>query len=200
MLSILPSLRRTLVNCLFFFLGIEVDHTKQGLLLIQRKYIKSLLTGSSMLHAKPMPSPMTASLKLSKFDVLDFDDITLYHSLGGGLQYMSFTQPDISFSGKNVSQFLHAPKTTHWSAIKQIIRYLKATINHGLFFQPQSTFTLQVYSDADWVDAPMIVDQQEAIVFISRSIFSLGVQRNKILWLDPPLKLNTKQLLPLLLN
>lgn len=111
-----------------------------------------------MLHAKPMTSPMATSLKLFKFDVPDFDDITLYRSLVGGLQYLSFTLLDISFSVNKVSQFLHAPQATHWSAIKRILRYLKATIKHGLLFQLQSTNTLQVYSNADWGDALMIVD------------------------------------------
>ncbi|XP_042965972.1 uncharacterized mitochondrial protein AtMg00810-like [Carya illinoinensis] len=139
---------------LSFFLGIEVDYTPSGLVLSQRKYINSLLARTQMLTTNPMSSPMAASLKLSKHDTPDFDDATIYRSIVGGLQYLSMTRPDMSFSVNKVCQFMHSPKVPHWSAIKCILRYLKATINHGLFFSSNSSLTLQVYSDADWEGCP----------------------------------------------
>ncbi|KAF5449399.1 hypothetical protein F2P56_029849 [Juglans regia] len=108
------------------------------LLLTQRKYINSLLLRSQMQHAKPISSPMAASLKLSKFDSPDFDDPTLYHSIVGGLQYLSLTRPDISFAVNKICQFMHSPKASHWNAVKRVC--------------PSSTFTLQAYSDSDWGD------------------------------------------------
>lgn len=48
---------------LSYFLGLGVDHTAQGVLLSQRKYIHNLLLRSKMLHVKPITSPMAASLK-----------------------------------------------------------------------------------------------------------------------------------------
>lgn len=102
-----------------------------------------------MLNAKPMSSPMVASLKLSKLDTPDFEDDTLYCSIVRGLQYLSVTRPDISYSVNNVCQFMHSPKAPHWSAVKRILRFLKATINDGLFFASKSSLTIQAYSDAD---------------------------------------------------
>ncbi|XP_042958218.1 uncharacterized mitochondrial protein AtMg00810-like [Carya illinoinensis] len=142
------------LGSLSFFLGIEVDYTAGGLVLSQRKYIKHLLSRSNMLHAKPMTSPMAVSLKLSKFDTPDFEDVTLYCSIVGGLQYFSITRPNISYSINKVCQFMHSPKASHWSAVKRILRYLKATINNGLFFASNSSLTLQAYSDADWEGCP----------------------------------------------
>ncbi|XP_057969587.1 uncharacterized mitochondrial protein AtMg00810-like [Malania oleifera] len=139
---------------LSFFLGLEIDHTTARLFISQRKYINNLLTRSNMLQCKPMSSPMAASLKLSKFDSPDFDDPVLYKSLVGGLQYLNFTQPDISFAVNKLCQFMHSPKLTHWSALKSVLRYLKGTINHGLFFTSHSGLVLQAYSDADWGGCP----------------------------------------------
>lgn len=107
-----------------------------------------------MRHAKPISSSMVASLKLLKYDSPDFDDPTMYHSIFGGLQYLSLTRPDISFAVNKVCQLIHAPKTSHWVAVKRVLRYLKATINHGLLFKKQSHLTLQAYSDADWGGYP----------------------------------------------
>lgn len=124
---------------LSFFLGLEVDYLPTGLLLSQRKYIKDLLICSQMLHAKPISSPMAASLKLSIFYSPDHDDVHQYCSIMGGLQYLSLTRPDISFTINKVCQFLHKPKQPHWSAVKRILRYLKHTINFGLFFSSKSS-------------------------------------------------------------
>ncbi|KAF5477519.1 hypothetical protein F2P56_004152 [Juglans regia] len=139
---------------LSFFLGVEVDHTAHGLILFQGQYIKQLLTGSKMLHTKPSNSPMAANLKLSKFDSPDFEDATLYRSIVGGLQYLSLNRPDLSFAVNKVCQFMHTPKASHWTVVKCSLRYLKATINYVLLFKPQTDFSLQAYSDADWGGCP----------------------------------------------
>lgn len=142
------------LGSLSYFLRLEITQLSNGLLLSQRNYIKDLLTRSKMLHAKPITSPMRASLQLSKFDSPSFDDVTLFRSIVGGLQYFSLTRPDISYVVNKVCQFMNTPKLSHWVAVKRILCYLKATINHGLFFSSQSSFKLQAYSDVDWAGCP----------------------------------------------
>ncbi|XP_057965274.1 uncharacterized mitochondrial protein AtMg00810-like [Malania oleifera] len=104
---------RDLGNLSFFF-GLEIDHTTAGLFISQRKYINNLLTHSNMLQCKPMSSPMAASLKLSKFDSPDFDDPALYRSLIGGLQYLNFTRPNISFAVNKLCPILQAYYDADW--------------------------------------------------------------------------------------
>lgn len=58
--------------------------------------------------------------------------------------------PDNSFVVSRVCQFMHAPTTTHWSAVKHILRYLRGTPTHGLTFQASADFTLSCFTDADW--------------------------------------------------
>ncbi|XP_040996025.1 uncharacterized mitochondrial protein AtMg00810-like [Juglans microcarpa x Juglans regia] len=136
------------------FLGLELDYHPSGLLLSQRKYISNILRKANMLEANPISSPMSASIKLSKFDSPSFDNPTLFRNVVGSLQYMSLTKPDISFSVNKVCQFMHDPKVTHWSTVKRILWYLKFSINHGLFFAKQYGAVLHAYSDADWADYP----------------------------------------------
>ena len=76
-----------------------------------------------------------------------------YRSVVGVLQYLTLTCPDISFSVNQVCQLMHQPTTTHWIAMKRILRYLKNTPAHGLFYQPGS-LRLEAYSDADYVENP----------------------------------------------
>jgi len=45
---------------------------------------------------------------------------------------------------------MHDPRTQHMTALKQIIRYIKGTIHHGLHLSPSQVDTLITYTDADW--------------------------------------------------
>ena len=63
-----------------FFLGVEVLHTTNGLLLSQKRYILDLLGKTKMLEAKPLSSPMASSTNLSAFKGNPLLDATLYRS------------------------------------------------------------------------------------------------------------------------
>ena len=47
-------------------------------------------------------------------------------------------------------QYLHAPTTTHWIAVKRILRYLKHTVKIGLRISRSSSLLVSAFSDADW--------------------------------------------------
>ena len=81
-------------------------------------------------------------------------DPTIYKSMVGALQYLTFTRPDLSFAVWKACQFISSPTSNHLIVAKCILRYLQGTIHHGLAFTP-SPLTLSAYSDADWVGDPM---------------------------------------------
>lgn len=141
-----------------FFLGIEVQHLKNGsILLSQSKYIRDLLERASMSSAKGLPTPMVSNLKLSKMGGNHVADPTFYRSIVGALQYATITRPEISYSVNKACQFLSQPLEEHWKAVKRILRYLKGTENHGLLLQPASTqqpLHLTGFCDADWASDP----------------------------------------------
>ena len=89
-------------------------------------------------------------LGLNQGECLSSDDATKYRSIVGALQYLSLTRPDISFSVNKVCQYMSAPTTAHWSAVKQILRYLRQTIHLGLRFTKSGPMFLSAFSDADW--------------------------------------------------
>ena len=63
---------------------------------------------------------------------------------------MTLTRPDISYSVNKVCQFLHAPTTVHWAAVKRILRYLKQCTSLGLKLHKTSSTLVSAFSDADW--------------------------------------------------
>ncbi|RVW34123.1 Retrovirus-related Pol polyprotein from transposon RE2 [Vitis vinifera] len=58
----------------------------------------------------------------------------------------------------NVSQYLSAPRSTHYAAVLRILRYLKGTLFHGLFYSAQSPLVLRAFSDADWAGDLLIAE------------------------------------------
>jgi hypothetical protein len=87
-----------------------------------------------MLGAKPATSPCSAGSKLSKLDGDPLLDFTEYRQVVGALLYCTLTSPELAYSGNQLCQHMHSPSTTHWSAAKCVLRYLKHTINHGLLY------------------------------------------------------------------
>lgn len=159
---------------LSYFLGIEVHKSNQGIRLTQAKYLQDLLLRSNMDSAKPAPTPMPANSTLSQADSPPFDNPHQYRSIVGALQYATITRPDLSFAVNKVSQFMHAPTTNHWSAVKRILRYIRGTITHGTTIISDSSHTLHAYSDADWAGS---LDDRR-----STSGYCIYLGRNLISW------------------
>ncbi|XP_071676645.1 uncharacterized protein [Lolium perenne] len=144
------------LGTLHYFLGLEVRRVGSSLTLSQPKYALELLRRAGMLKCNPAPTPMIPTDKLSAADgtLLAADEATRYRSIVGGLQYLLITRPDLSFAVNRVCQFLHAPRCSHWTAVKRILRFVRLTIGHGLSIRPSTTNLLSAFSDADWAGDP----------------------------------------------
>jgi histone deacetylase 1/2 len=144
------------LGALHYFLGIEVKRSKGELLLTQERYAKDILQRVGMEACKPIGTPLstTERLSISDGDRLRPNDSTKYRSIVGALQYLTLTRPDISFSVNKVCQFLHSPTTTHWAAVKRILRYLKSTLQLGLRIRKSRSNLVSAFTDADWAGCP----------------------------------------------
>ena len=137
---------------LHYLLGIEVKRTPDGLILSQECYASDVLSRSGMSKCKAIDTSMSTSEKLSLGDgeLLGADDATRYRSVVGALQYLTLTRLDLSYSVNKVCQYLHAPTTVHWSAVKRILRYVCGTLKLGLKIRKSDSLLVSAFSDADW--------------------------------------------------
>jgi Reverse transcriptase (RNA-dependent DNA polymerase) len=135
---------------LSYFLGIEIAYSNKGLFLSQRKYTLNLLKETEKLGAKPANTPMETNTKLRLEEGELLADIGQYQRLVGKLIYLTVTRPDISFAVSTVSQFMHALRTSHLSAIDIILRYLKCTPGQGIWMRKNESNDVVGFSDADW--------------------------------------------------
>lgn len=134
-----------------YFLGIKFTHNSGGIMLLQRKYASDLIHRVHMENCKSVSTHMSVSDKLAKYHgrLLSDNDAFKYRSMVGGLQYLTLTRPDISFTVIKVCQYLSKPTDMHWEAVKCIIRYIKGTIDTGLSIRKSHSTLLSIFTDAD---------------------------------------------------
>ncbi|XP_062114249.1 uncharacterized mitochondrial protein AtMg00810-like [Humulus lupulus] len=132
------------------FLGLEVDRTEEGLFLCQQKYAKELLQMFGMLECKPISTPMEANAKLCAHEGKDLQDGAMYRQLVGSLIYLTLTRPDISYAVGVASRYMKQPKKPHLEAVRQMLRYVKDTINYGLLYKKGDEIKIVGYCDADY--------------------------------------------------
>ncbi|XP_015971347.1 uncharacterized mitochondrial protein AtMg00810-like [Arachis duranensis] len=123
------------LGSLSYFLDLEVISSDDGIYLSQTKYAFDLLARVGITNSRT-------------------ESTSLEPNLVGGLVYLTVTRPDFAYPFHVLIQFLLAPRTTHYAAVLRILRYIKGTLFHGLYFSAHSSLSLQAYSDADWAGDP----------------------------------------------
>ncbi|GJR77948.1 ribonuclease H-like domain-containing protein [Tanacetum coccineum] len=88
------------LGSLNYNLGISVMRDSTGKFLSQRKYAVKILKRAHMVNCNPSRTPVDTESKLEA-DGDSVSDPTLYRSLAGSLQYLTFTRPDISYCKNN---------------------------------------------------------------------------------------------------
>ncbi|GJW24500.1 ribonuclease H-like domain-containing protein [Tanacetum coccineum] len=113
-------------------------------LLLERAYI---------VHCNPSRTPVNTKTKPG-LDGVPVQDLTLYRSLAGGLQYLTFTRPYLSYAIQQICLYMHDPREPHFAALKRVLRYVKGTLDFGLHLYASATTSLVGYTDADWAGCP----------------------------------------------
>jgi hypothetical protein len=71
-------------------------------------------------------------------------------SMIGSLLYLMVTRSDIQFAVCLCAPFQASPHTSHRQAVQQIFRYLKQTLEFGIWYSTSSSLDLVGFSDADF--------------------------------------------------
>nr|GEW96731.1 integrase, catalytic region, zinc finger, CCHC-type, peptidase aspartic, catalytic [Tanacetum cinerariifolium] len=76
-------------------------------------------------------------------------DAILYHGMIGSIMYLTSTRPDLIYVVCLCAQYQEKPTKKHLNTVKWIFRYLKRTINMGLWYSKDTSMSLIAYADAD---------------------------------------------------
>ena len=77
-------------------------------------------------------------------------DSSIYRSMIGSLLYLTVSRPDISYNVGVCARYQVNPKESHVIALKRIIKYVKTTVDFGVWYNKDTNEVLAGYSDSDW--------------------------------------------------
>ncbi|GKE82585.1 retrovirus-related pol polyprotein from transposon TNT 1-94, partial [Tanacetum coccineum] len=130
-----------------FFLGIQIHQSPCGIFINQAKYAQEILQKHGMTSCDSI-----GTLMVTKH--LDTDlsgtlvDQTKYHSMVGAFMYLTVSRPDIVHATCYCARYQAKPTEKHLTAVKRIFRYLKDSINMGLWYPKETGFELTAFSDS----------------------------------------------------
>ncbi|GJY12154.1 RNA-directed DNA polymerase, eukaryota, reverse transcriptase zinc-binding domain protein [Tanacetum coccineum] len=76
-------------------------------------------------------------------------DPTHYRGMVGTLMYLTASRPDLTFVVCMCARYQVKPIEKHLHAIKRIFKYLRGTVNRGLWYPKDSSIALTTYADVD---------------------------------------------------
>jgi hypothetical protein len=101
-----------------FFLGIQVNQTKQGIFVHQAKYTKDLMKKFNMAELKPVSTSMRPAVSLGLDEDGEVMDQREYRSMIDSLLYLTATRPDIQFIVGLCARFQASPRSSHRTTIQ----------------------------------------------------------------------------------
>ncbi|GJU60534.1 putative RNA-directed DNA polymerase [Tanacetum coccineum] len=144
-----------------YILGIKIyrDRSRRLISLSQNAYIDKILKRFKMDTSKRGTIPMQPNVDLRKSqgpstpaEVKRMKGIPYASAVGSIIYAVRCTIPDVTFSHNLTSRYQHNPDESHWTAVKNILKYIRNTKDMFLVYGGDSTTELGVtcYTDASW--------------------------------------------------
>nr|GEX50342.1 hypothetical protein [Tanacetum cinerariifolium] len=121
----------------------------RGIFLNQSKYALESLKKYGMESSDPIDTPMVEKSKLDEDPQGKAVDPINYHGMVGTLMYLTSSRPDLKFIVCMCARYQAKPIEKHLHDVKRIFKYLRGTINMGLWYPKDSFIALTAYADAD---------------------------------------------------
>nr|GEU44073.1 retrovirus-related Pol polyprotein from transposon TNT 1-94 [Tanacetum cinerariifolium] len=132
-----------------FFLRLHIHQSLRGIFINQAKYALEILHKHGMEKGQSIGTPMATKPKLDADLSGNPVDQTDYLSKIGSLMYLTSSRPDIVQVVCFCARYQSRPTEKHLKEVKRIFRYLRGTVNMGLWYPKGSSFDLTAFSDAD---------------------------------------------------
>nr|GEY96959.1 retrotransposon protein, putative, Ty1-copia subclass [Tanacetum cinerariifolium] len=136
-----------------YILGIKIyrDRSKRLIGLCQKAYIEKILKRFYMKNSKGGTIPMQKKLKLSKSQGAStpaekqrMQNIPYASAVGSIMYAVRCTRPDGAFAQNMTSCFQQNPSEEHWTAVKNILKYLRNTKDMFLVYEGNMERELRV--------------------------------------------------------
>ncbi|GJT02001.1 retrovirus-related pol polyprotein from transposon TNT 1-94 [Tanacetum coccineum] len=167
----------------------EIHQSPRGIFINQAKYTLEILKKHGMQKGQSIGTPMATKPKLDADLRGEPVDQTDYHSKIGSLMYLTSSRPDIVQAVCYCARYQARPTEKHLKEVKRIFRYLRGTINMGLWYPKGSGFELTAFSD---VDHAGYVDTRKStsggIQFLEAEYVALSASCAQVMWMRTQLQ------------
>ena len=138
-------------------MSINHDRTSGQLTISMKQSIEDILNEFGMTDCTTVTTPAAPATKLIKPNspINDGSSAFPYRSAVGELLWLARTgRPDILYAVNQLTKFCHDWDTSHVTAAKRVIRYLKGTIDLKLRFSKGTDLECVIFADADHAGEP----------------------------------------------
>nr|GFB24409.1 uncharacterized mitochondrial protein AtMg00810-like [Tanacetum cinerariifolium] len=132
-----------------FFLGLQISQNPRGIFINQSKYALESLKKYGFESCDPVDTPMVEKSKLDEDREGKVVDPSHYHGMIGTLLYLIASRHDLQFVICMCARYQARPTEKHVHAVKRIFRYLRGTVNRGLWYPKDSSVALTAFADAN---------------------------------------------------
>nr|GEU54142.1 hypothetical protein [Tanacetum cinerariifolium] len=168
-----------------FTKGLQIHQSSSGIFINQAKYTLEILHKHAMDKGQSIGTPMAMKPKLDADLSGNPVDQTDYHSKIGSLMYLTSSRPDIVQAVCFCERYQSRPTEKHLKEVKRIFRYLRGTVNMGLWYPKDSSFELTAFSDADHTGSEAKYVALSAscaqVMWMRTQLQDYGLSYNKIL-------------------
>nr|GEU54343.1 uncharacterized mitochondrial protein AtMg00810-like [Tanacetum cinerariifolium] len=141
--------KMSMMGQMSFFLGLRISQSPRGIFINQSKYASEIIKKYGLTSTDSVDTSMIKNKKLDEDLQRKPVDATLYRSMIGSLMYLTASSPDLIYVACLCTRYQAKPTEKHLQAVKRIFRYLKGTINMGLWYSKDTDMSLTAYADAD---------------------------------------------------
>ncbi|GJV70641.1 retrovirus-related pol polyprotein from transposon TNT 1-94 [Tanacetum coccineum] len=113
---------------------LQISQSLKGIFLNQYNYALEIIKKYGMLSSDPVDTPMVDKSKLDEDLQGKPVDPTHYSGMIGSLMYLTSSRPDLVFAVCMCARYQAKPIDKHLHAVKRIFRYLKRTLDMGLWY------------------------------------------------------------------
>ncbi|GJW51500.1 retrovirus-related pol polyprotein from transposon TNT 1-94 [Tanacetum coccineum] len=141
--------KMSMMGKISFFLGLQISQSSRGIFLNQSKFALESLKKYGMESSDPVDTPIVEKSKLDEDTQGNAVDLTHYRGMVGTLMYLTASRLDLTFAVCMCARYQAKPTEKHLHAVKRIFKYLRGTVNRGLWYPKDSSIALTAYADAD---------------------------------------------------
>nr|GFC20106.1 uncharacterized mitochondrial protein AtMg00810-like [Tanacetum cinerariifolium] len=147
-------------------------------LLLVQIYVDDIIFAAST--PEQLDTHMVEKSKLDEDKKWKSVDLSHYLGMIGTLLYLIASRPDLQFAICMCAQYQARPIEKHLHAVKRIFRYLRETVNRGLWYLKDSSIALTAFTDADHAGYQYICRSTSgSLQFLGDRLISWSSKRQK---------------------